>query len=956
MANKAFVTLSGKYPRAIIALEISPIQKVDTADFLAAIKRVPSKWKRTTFEFSQNKSSIYQINSVLPGDYQTQFKVNLATLDRDNAKTQNPKIAFKVENLEKWTLVFDDQTENISFFLNPFSVNETTNVASLSELLFFLVTGSPVFYTPTFQRKIAGEINNFLGSNVVSGRIDLSKVTSLSTLTFNDLKLGGLISLQGEDFYSVTYKPNGTRVFVYINHEGVFLLGTTSFIWVSKDVSAYPSNGKVSEDNLPMLLEGEFVPRDKRRNNGTTFKEKYLVEVYDCLVFAGKNITSLPLYERLEWREHFVGLINRDVGAITRIVCKKHYPFKNADQFYQTMQGLITNRETLPNYETDGFIFTPSGDYLSSKIFKWKPLEQNTIDLLYQGGKWLQRGEKGDLVEMKIDVEGEAREGIIYELQPLDSGSKWRIYQERTNRRMPNNYQQIQSILVLLRDPILETTLMGQDLELYKRFHRRMKGVILSNARGGSLLDIGSGRLGDLRFWKDFEVVYALEPSEEYNIEGKRRLGGHKGVKVIQIQGNGEDKIEIPPVDNISMMFSLSFFGEKNKLQNLLHNVDVLLKPGGFLLLAVFEGDLLESAFENWPKLANPKTKEEVLVFPAGASVSIIHNFTSRNPYGFDIETTLAGTIVSEQKESPVFMRKLLPLLAKIDIFPVKTWIFDQETFLNPVELYLTRLFSGWVFRRKGVRQISEAGKKVISEKTPEVKLPGSSSSEVKLPGSSSSVVRTPRVSKPITLRTPKSKKVQTCQILPISEVQNLADFMGYPIQRTGVPSDGGCLIHSILLSADEEYQGMNSKDRTKRVQSFRKQLAEDLTVERFNELHISKIGPTTVDDDEEEAYTHDWLVKRLENPSIYLGNEEVQYLSEYFEVNMIFFKCKEGTTPAEIEEYKATQEDLYDKSWIYIMILWVGGNHFEPLSINLGKGFVSFVKPKHSFIKNFVK
>ena len=928
MANKAFVVLSQKYPGITKALEISFIQKIDSADFLATIKRIPSGWKKTSFPYSVNKFSIYPVNSLLDSqpELQTQFRTSFLTLNNDK---KDVKTAFEYD--KNWILVIDEKEENVSFFLIASQkvslITESERSVSLAPFLFYLVTGSPKFYTPSFQRKIAGEINTLLGSNLVSGRIDLSKVTNLSTLTFNDLKYGGLISGQGEEFYSVTYKPDGTRVFVYITHEGIFLLGTTSFLWISDNIIAYPSNGKVSENNLPILLEGEFVPRENRRNNGVTFVEKYLIEVYDCLIFSGKPIVTLPLYERLEWRDHFISLIDRKVKQDIRIVIKKHWSFKNSSQFYEIMQGLFANLETFPNYQTDGFVFTPSGEYLGSKLFKWKPLEQNTIDVLYKENKWFQKGEKNELIELKLEVEGAFKEGIIYELQP-GKDNVWSVYRERTNRRFPNSIQQIQSIMKTIRDPILETTLIGQDLELFKRFHRRMKGILLSYA-SGKLLDIGSGRLGDLVRWeaRAFRKVYALEPSEEYNLEGKRRLEGHKGVEVIQIQGNGEDEIDIEQVDNISMMFSLSFFGEKNKLRKLLKNIDSLLKPGGLLLLAVFEGDLLESAFNNWPKLVDPEIKEEALVFPAGAEVRILHNFSSQNTYGFDIETTLEGTIVGKQQESPVFMRKLLPLLEKIGIKPIKTWIFDQETFLNPVELYLTRLFSGWIFRREGTSHEISVPKPISETKVSKAK------------------ISKPRV-KP---------KITTCQILPIGKIEKLSDLFGYPIQRIGVPSDGSCLIHSILSSADDEYQQLDKNGKNERAVAFREQLTEDLTEERFNKLHVSQIGITNLGKNEEDGYSYNWFLRRIGNPSVYLGSEDIQYLSEYFEINIIFFRCKEGTNPAELEEYKMAQDVSYNKKWIFIMILWVSGNHFEPLSIDLGKGFATYVKAKHPFMKNFL-
>ena len=126
---------------------------------------------------------------------------------------------------------------------------------------------------------------------------------------------------------------------------------------------------------------------------------------------------------------------------------------------------------------------------------------------------------------------------------------------------------------------------------------------------GSTLLDIGSGRGGDLGKWKRFSKILAVEPSLEHIEELKRRLASHPDLKnkvrILNAGGEETDKISKAVreffgdrASNISLMLSLSFFWKEKKMFDALsETITQNLIPGGQFVFLTIDGRAVKELF-----------------------------------------------------------------------------------------------------------------------------------------------------------------------------------------------------------------------------------------------------------------------------------------------------------------------------------------------------------------------
>jgi mRNA (guanine-N7-)-methyltransferase len=99
------------------------------------------------------------------------------------------------------------------------------------------------------------------------------------------------------------------------------------------------------------------------------YSDKYYV--FDMLVNNGKNITKENLFKRYS---NLKGYLTEEV------LLKKVYNLKNNENIYKLSDTIYNGEHP---YEIDGLIYTPIYQgYYSRNIYKWKPVEKQTIDFL----------------------------------------------------------------------------------------------------------------------------------------------------------------------------------------------------------------------------------------------------------------------------------------------------------------------------------------------------------------------------------------------------------------------------------------------------------------------------------------------------------------------------------------------------------------------------------------------
>jgi len=241
----------------------------------------------------------------------------------------------------------------------------------------------------------------------------------------------------------------------------------------------------------------------------------------------------------------------------------------------------------------DGIILQPMhSSYNIGEIYKWKPIDKLSIDFkivfieankieLYswiKGNNRIFTGTKehpfsfvevseetidklnlatGQVVEFKWDTENE----LMYP------------YRVRYDREHPNGYNVAISTYNEFYSPLTEDDISGKTLMIMRAYHNDIKNRLLeeatkiTNKSANRVLDIGSGRGGDINKWikHKFSRIYALEPNNTNLTEFIKRL---KSIKQ-----------ETPFIEDATTVRKLALPREYSNLiipTNLLNNEEII--------------------------------------------------------------------------------------------------------------------------------------------------------------------------------------------------------------------------------------------------------------------------------------------------------------------------------------------------------------------------------------------
>lgn len=187
--------------------------------------------------------------------------------------------------------------------------------------------------------------------------------------------------------YTVTEKADGERYLFYINE-----IGNSYLISSKLDVKPI---GLIFNNIKNTLIDGEYIKKDIMNNDITLFA------AFDVYFYNSKNVLNLPLVNDDKPEESRLGLIKlfyntfeNKLSNDTKLtfIIKE---FKYSENIFNDCK-LLWNKATNGEYpyNIDGLILTPKylpvgGLYKKdnpqiigswSKVFKWKPPSENTID------------------------------------------------------------------------------------------------------------------------------------------------------------------------------------------------------------------------------------------------------------------------------------------------------------------------------------------------------------------------------------------------------------------------------------------------------------------------------------------------------------------------------------------------------------------------------------------------
>jgi SAM-dependent methyltransferase len=249
-----------------------------------------------------------------------------------------------------------------------------------------------------------------------------------------------------------------------------------------------------------------------------------------------------------------------------------------------------------------------------------------------------------------------------------------------------------------------------------KKFHNNIKNELLKTAkklsRGYTLLDIGSGRGGDMHKWKNIRLksVLAIDNNRSAIIEANRRLNTQRGDKNapniryayhdVAVDSISIDRIEsnirgnTGKYDIISCQFSMNYFSPT--LENLIYQVGNKLNPGGVFIGTVCSADkVIDKLY------STNEYKSELLELKR----------VSNEMYSFNIaEGTSAGTyfdVFGESLEYYIFKEQLARLfilnnLQIINMMDFQEWynIYNDRNPMSRTEMEISFMYFSFIVQK----------------------------------------------------------------------------------------------------------------------------------------------------------------------------------------------------------------------------------------------------------------
>jgi hypothetical protein len=598
--------------------------------------------------------------------------------------------------------------------------------------------------------------------------------------------------------------------------------------------------------------------------------------------------------------------------------------------------------------KTDGIILQPYIWYCNKYTFKWKPPSQLTIDFYLQpmthenikdrqieyypemhyyytmvGGS-IDKNKKIDMSIFTGDYNHPYAGYIMLERdtikeeggEPIDGRiveCEWRKYEDgesdfvplriREDRTRPNDYDPTAiSVWQDINNPITQDTIEGRNLKIMRKYHNEVKSELLAKnfAPGATILDIGSGRGGDIHKWRalGFKKVYAMEPDTGANIEAfksrleqdkenKKRKDITKGIPFtypdVEILNYGSQKTrkihkqlkkDRSVLDGIVAFFSLTFFPKNEKMYKSLLNTIDLIPVGGKFVGIVLSGERVKSLFNS------TKINDYIKDYTEGQF--LLKGYSSENDdlvsYGGSWDDTVEAWVFDDverddvqkyvqthktyncdafmiKQEGPFFEQKdeeeededgiSNSILGDEIMIDLRGTGDDQSTM---VQSQTEWLFNFEYFKKKMRERMFTLVESSILDYPVTISKDNRFSYE-NLPKDSQvfSSLNKVFVFKKKGMTKTEIRAAEVLSYLKPGEIDpirlKLNNIEYENIQRVGIIQSNTSFIHAVLLATNRKYQKMDDDQKEAQVSKVRGILADGLTLEEFQELHGGSIA-----------------------------------------------------------------------------------------------------------------
>lgn len=435
------------------------------------------------------------------------------------------------------------------------------------------------------------------------------------------IRRDNLFEILHGDYY-VAHKTNGTRSWLW---------GTDTYIF-SSDASIVGSN--------PLrhwfLFDCEKVADHKW-------------VLLDILFMKQNRVDLLPFEERLN--------IMKTI-SIENVKIKKYRSvttLKDIEDFWHSRK------------EDDGVVLIENKSYLGSKIYKWK--NDNTVDLEVKNDK-LYAYDDTLITQWKYNVTG-LRNGI-YEFSNVKKNVLVAI-KRRKDKQFPNKLGVVKNNLLHSFD--LFSNIGTDKCRKMRKYHNEVKRGSLQLMAGDALLDIGSGKGGDILKWeKTYKKVYCVEKDASLDQVFQERLKGrHIDVKISYEPVANYDNIckimNLKKIMSMSMFFCMNMFDQEDfdGLSRILAD----LPYNARIAVIFFDQNMIKLIF--------------------GSSFTC--KDYSIKVFKDKLKVTIAGTYVENIVEHPIDEKFVVDYMKQNGCSVFINKILDEDHSLTPLEMRLSMCY-----------------------------------------------------------------------------------------------------------------------------------------------------------------------------------------------------------------------------------------------------------------------
>lgn len=731
---------------------------------------------------------------------------NIRIVVSERIPTREPSSRPHIRNFERFTKVFDFYEINIIQIKSSQSLNESEQSTSdgykyeislkLNQILnedniIKLVEESKKFISQS-KISIFSRINSILGFDL--------KFSSNHPITLNYNHLTKKIL-----DYGVTLKADGVRHFLFLDDTGAYLIG--------KEIS------KISNESFPT----ELYDVEVMKNND--------IYIIDKMIDDGKNISNLTLDERYKrFKEFEIEDNTFDYDRIYVLKIKEILFSNSVEGFFSNLELLDSKSKT---FETDGFIFTPISFYGSSSPLKWKPLSQLTIDVRYRrDGLYVM--DKGK--EVKFNFTSDMSEiesyglngGDIVEISYDNSNDqdKFHVFRIRKDRTVPNEIKNVKQIYSQLRDPITFDDITSKSLTLVRKYHNRVKHSIyefLYMFGISKILDVGSGRGGDIKKWKEYNFsVIGIEPNKSNIRELRKRiLEQDLSHKIKTFEGGMLNFLHHDKTDAVTFFNSITFFSP-NEILNFIN--DHLLRNG----IAIIMGMDGKKVKQNYPRNY------------VGDYYSI--RYISKDT----ISINITGSIVSEQEENLFNFDELYNMINVSNInSKFSTSNISNTNISNEFQILRDFYFDDGLLSEEGLK-FSECYRCLIVWRKPS------------------------RITRDISI------------IDPFNIVKISNSVFGKNAIKIGIIEDGSYLFHAILMAIRDDYIKADRSTKKIMVSNLRNRIISFFDLNEYKKFNdIVKLSSIN------ENYKFQNVKRRLQDYNYRIPEEFINFVSNTIGINI---------------------------------------------------------------------